>query len=142
MYPDLAPMPLSASFRALNRSTCLHVLEILRRGPHSVSEIHAQFKIGTRASISQALALLLKAEMVSVRRQGRNTIYQLRSAPFKEVIRYLEGLQRDIRARSRNRSACAYLLSDSMTIMEVGCLSEDALVPPAGPRLGPTTGQD
>jgi DNA-binding transcriptional ArsR family regulator len=87
-------MTLSASFSALNRYTCRKILDVLRRGPQSVAEIHAQIAIGTRANVSQALALLLKAEMVSSRRQGRNIIYQLRSAPFTDLIRYLETLKR------------------------------------------------
>jgi DNA-binding transcriptional ArsR family regulator len=93
-------MSLSASFRALNRYSCCETLDILRKGPQSVSDIHAQVKVGTRANVSQALALLLEAEMVSMRRQGRNTIYQLRSASFKELIQYVEGLKRDALKRS------------------------------------------
>jgi DNA-binding transcriptional ArsR family regulator len=93
-------MSLSASFRALNRYSCCEILDILRKGPQSVSDIHAQVRVGTRANVSQALALLLEAEMVSMRRQGRNTIYQLRSAPFKELIRYLEGFNKE---RSRKQ---------------------------------------
>jgi DNA-binding transcriptional ArsR family regulator len=90
-------MPLDASFHALNRYTCREVLDILRRGPQSVSEIHSQVKVGSRANVSQAIALLLKAEMVSMRRQGRNSIYRLRPAQFRELARYFKGLAHDAR---------------------------------------------
>jgi DNA-binding transcriptional ArsR family regulator len=93
-------MPSDASFHALDRYTCRKVLDILRRGPLPVSEIHTRLKFGTRANVSQAIALLLKAEMVSLRRQGRNSIYQLRPAPFEDFTRYCMGLSRDAR---RNR---------------------------------------
>src|SRR5512133_2648024 len=63
-------MSLFASFHALNRYTGREVLDVLRKGPQSVSDIHAQIKVGSRASISQALAVLLEADMVSMRRQG------------------------------------------------------------------------
>lgn len=85
-------MLLDASFHALNRYTCRKVLDILRHGPQSVSEIHSQADFSSRSNISQAIALLLKAEMVSIRRQGRNTIYQLRPAQFRELARYAAGL--------------------------------------------------
>jgi DNA-binding transcriptional ArsR family regulator len=78
---------------------CREILDILRRnGPQSVAEIHSRIKIGSRASVSQSLALLLKAGMVSVQRQGRNNLYQLRPAPFRELLSYLKGLHRDARA--------------------------------------------
>jgi DNA-binding transcriptional ArsR family regulator len=87
-------MSLDASFRALNRYICRKIIDILRRrGPQSVAEIHSRIKVGSRASVSQSLALLLKAEMVSVERKGRNHLYQLRPRAFKEAITYLERFQ-------------------------------------------------
>jgi len=90
-------MSIDKSFRALNRYTCRKVLDILRRGPMSVGETHSRMNMGTRASVSQAFAVLLKAGMVSVQRQGRNNIYQLRSAPFQEVGKYCNALAQHAR---------------------------------------------
>jgi DNA-binding transcriptional ArsR family regulator len=90
-------MSLDASLHALKRYTCRQVLDILRRGPQSVSEIHSRMNFGSRAHVSQSIALLLKAEMVSMHRQGRNTIYQLCPAQFQEMARYFTGLVRDAR---------------------------------------------
>lgn len=88
-------MAIDKTIRALNRYACLQVLDRLRRGPKSVREIAASFKIGTRASVSQALALLLDAGLVSRRREGRLHYYQLRASGFKELARYLQRLARD-----------------------------------------------
>ncbi len=82
------------SFAALQGYTCRQVLDQLRRGPKSVGEIAARFDL-SRPNISQALARLLKAGLVSRRRQGRNHYYQLRSAAFAELARYLEKLAED-----------------------------------------------
>ncbi len=94
-------MPLhDLTFPALSGSTCRKVLDALRRGPQSVAQIHASTRLGTRSNVSQALARLLKAELVSVRRLGRNSIYQIRPGPFEDLARYCMGLSRDAR---RNR---------------------------------------
>lgn len=88
-------MSIDHSFRALNRYTCREVVDILRRGgSQSVAQIHSQIKIGTRANVSQALALLLKAAMVSCHHRGRQNLYQLRPAPLRELITYLKGVLR------------------------------------------------
>ncbi len=82
------------SFAALQGYTCRQVLDQLRRGPKSVGEIAARFDL-SRPNISQALARLLKAGLVSRRRQGRNHYYQLRPGAFTELARYLEKLAED-----------------------------------------------
>lgn len=98
-------MSLDASFRALNRYMCRKIIDILRRrGPQSVAEIHSRLKLTSRPNISQALALLLKADMVFIRRQGRNNIYLLRPAPFLELGRYCSRVVEDARG-SRRRQA-------------------------------------
>jgi len=86
-------MSIDKSFRALNRYRCRKVLEQLRRGPMSVAEIHSRLNIGTRVSVSQALALLLEAGLVTRRRQGRNHFYQLRPPGFTELVSYIKGFQ-------------------------------------------------
>ena len=93
-------MPLHRdTFAALSGSTCRKVLDVLCRGPQSVSEIHVRLKFSTRANVSQALARLLKADLVSLRSQGRNHIYQLRPGPLRELARYFTALARDARHR-------------------------------------------
>ncbi len=87
-------MPLDASFRALNRYMCRKIIDILRRrGPLSVAELAAHLKQVSRASVSQSLALLLEAGLVTRQRQGRNNFYQIRNAGFKELVSYLGSLQ-------------------------------------------------
>ena len=91
-------MSLTNSFTALHRYSCRQVLEQLRRGPKSVADITAHINSTSRPNISQALSLLLKAGMVSRRRQGRLHYYQLRSAPFVELVSYLQKLANDARS--------------------------------------------
>lgn len=93
-------MALHHSFSALKSYSCRQVLDLLRRGPQSVAELHARFRPGfSRASISQALALLLKAGMVSRERRGRQNFYRLRPGPFQELVEYARSLDRDARKR-------------------------------------------
>lgn len=89
------------SFRALNRHSARQVLDILRRGPKSVADIHSQVKFGSRANVSQALTILLKAGLVSRHRQGRQNFYQLQPEPFLELLSYLNLLHRDAKRGSR-----------------------------------------
>jgi DNA-binding transcriptional ArsR family regulator len=84
-------MALNKSFRALNRYTCRKTLDCLRAGPQPVAEIAARLKLGTRANISQALALLLEAGLVVRRRQGRQHFYEIKPAAFEELTDYLRG---------------------------------------------------
>ncbi len=92
-------MSSQARYRALYRETCRKVLEILRRGPLSVAEIHAQLPgyQTSRVSVSQALDLLVKAQFAGVRREGRNRIYRLRPDTLQELARYFTRLARDAR---------------------------------------------
>jgi len=83
-------MSIDKSLRALNRYTCRKVLEQLRRGPLTVAEIHSRMNLGTRASVSQALALLLDAGLVTRRRRGRNHFYEIRHAAFAQLVSYLK----------------------------------------------------
>jgi len=86
-------MSIDKSLRALNRYTCRKVLEILRRGPLTVVEIHSRMNMGTRANVSQALARLFEAGLVTRRRHGRNHFYRLRPARIGVLIGYLRGFQ-------------------------------------------------
>jgi DNA-binding transcriptional ArsR family regulator len=94
VYAEL-DMAIDKTIRALNRYISLKVLDQLRRGPKSVNNIAADMKIGSRVGVSQALALLLDAELVTRRREGRLHYYQLRASGFKELAGYLRVLVRD-----------------------------------------------
>lgn len=88
-------MSISKTLRALNRYTARQVLDRLRHGPMSVRDIAATFKFGTRTHVSQALALLLYAGLVTRRREGRVHYYQVRAPGFNELVRYLKKLAQD-----------------------------------------------
>lgn len=89
VYPG-ATKALDPIFHALNRYTCREVLNILRGGSMSVSEIHAQVKVGSRPNVSQAFAVLLEARLVDRRRVGRQNYYELRHAGWKELADYAD----------------------------------------------------
>lgn len=81
-------MALGLIFHALNRYTCREVLDILVDGPLSVWAIHSRVKVVSRPSVSQALALLLEARLVTRRRIGRENYYELRLAGWKELAKF------------------------------------------------------
>lgn len=91
-------MSLTDSLTALKRYTCRRVLEQLRGGPKTVAEIAAPFQYSSRPNVSQALALLLKAGLVSRHRQGRQHYYRLRPKAFEELVSYLQKLAEDARS--------------------------------------------
>lgn len=84
-------MALDPIFHALNRYTCQEVVNILRNGSKSVAEIHAKLKLVhvTRPTVSQCLALLLEARLVSRRRVGRQNYYELRRAGWEELAKFV-----------------------------------------------------
>jgi DNA-binding transcriptional ArsR family regulator len=62
---------------------------MLRRGDLAASAIAAPFRI-SRPAVSRHLTVLRRAGLVSVRRRGREQIYQLRAEPLREVADWLD----------------------------------------------------
>jgi len=76
-------------FRALADPTRRDILSLLRRGEQPVHTIARGFPV-SRPAISKHLRLLLDAELVYERREGRNRLYQLNAKPLKSVDDWLE----------------------------------------------------
>src|SRR5262245_44405164 len=89
--PMTAPTdsPETRVFRALADPTRRAVLEMLREGERSVSELTAEFEM-TQSAVSQHLKVLRDAELVSERKSGRNRLYGLEPGPIEEARRWLE----------------------------------------------------
>lgn len=75
---------------ALSDPTRREILKLLKRGEKSAGEISERFDISAPA-ISRHLSLLRDAEMVSVRREGKNVYYSLSLDFIDEMKLWLNG---------------------------------------------------
>lgn len=73
-----------ATFRALADPTRRALIDLLGEGERSVMELVAQFQV-TQPAISQHLAVMRDAGLVTERRSGRQRIYRLRPEPLEQV---------------------------------------------------------
>jgi len=83
-----APLPRYDVFRAvadLNRRT---LLQLLAEREMSVAELARHFGI-SRTAVVKHLRVLQEAQLVSVRRAGRETRYRLHPGPLLELRRWL-----------------------------------------------------
>jgi DNA-binding transcriptional ArsR family regulator len=74
---------------ALAESNRLHIVELLRDGPHSVGEIAERLKL-RQPQVSKHLRVLSHAGFVEVHPLAQQRIYQLRPQPFHELDAWLE----------------------------------------------------
>jgi len=79
-------------FRALADPTRRAVFERLARGESTVSELNAGFDV-SQPAISQHLAHLRRAGLVTERRAGRNAYYRARPAGLVPLIDWVERYQ-------------------------------------------------
>lgn len=81
-------MPSSAAvdliFKALADPTRRRVLDLLRSGVRSVTELQAEFKI-SQPALSRHLKVLREAGLVMFRSEGRLNVYQLKAEPMEAV---------------------------------------------------------
>lgn len=79
------PRPSSRDvFAAVGDPTRRRVLDLLSRGELPVRRIAAPFAM-TRPAISQHLRILLRAQLVQVRRHGRERYYRLHARPLRQI---------------------------------------------------------
>jgi DNA-binding transcriptional ArsR family regulator len=84
---------LSLTFAALSDPTRRAILARLKVGPASVTELAEPFRISQQA-VSKHLAYLERAKLVQTRRDGRQQIRELDSAPMQEAARWVEEYRR------------------------------------------------
>jgi len=84
-------MPEADVFRAIADPTRRAVLELLRGGDRSVSEVMEPFRI-SQPAVSQHLRVLREAGLVRVRNVGRERRYALDARPLRAVDRWLRRL--------------------------------------------------
>ncbi len=90
-------------FTALADPTRRQVLNHLAAGPKSVGDIAALMPI-SRPAVSQHLAQLKRARLVSERRAGTRRIYQLDQAGLAELRSWLDALWDDALHSLKNAS--------------------------------------
>jgi DNA-binding transcriptional ArsR family regulator len=78
-----------AVFRALADPTRRAMLDRLRLGERSVSELALPFDI-SQPAVSQHLMVLSSAGLVRSRRSGRQRVYRLHAAPLRDMFVWLE----------------------------------------------------
>jgi len=111
-------------FRALGHPARLRILELLRSGERSVSELQAELEIEA-SSVSQQLAVLRAKNIVDTRRAGTSVFYSVRDP---QVIQLLD-VARDI---FNNH------LIDLQAMLESQEVNDDVIETPSGngARLG------
>jgi DNA-binding transcriptional ArsR family regulator len=78
------------AFQILADPTRRRLVEALRTGEHSVSELVDAVDIG-QPGVSRQLAILEDANFVVVRPAGRRRLYALRPEPFWELNEWMTG---------------------------------------------------
>lgn len=91
--PDDAALSAAAAlFRSLGEPSRLAILSHLRAGEHRVVELTEHLGLA-QSTVSAHLRCLLDCGMVTVRAQGRSSLYMLTSEPeLVAVLRSAEGL--------------------------------------------------
>ncbi|MFB9252466.1 ArsR/SmtB family transcription factor [Sphaerisporangium melleum] len=84
------PVPLYQAqaelFRTLGHPLRIRVLELLCEGPKQVRELLAAIEVEA-PNLSQQLAVLRRAGLVTARREGPTVVYELAGADVSEMMR-------------------------------------------------------
>jgi ArsR family transcriptional regulator len=72
-------------FRALGHPARLRILELLRSGERSVSELQAELEIDS-SSVSQQLAVMRAKNIVDTRRAGTSVFYSVRDPQVFQLL--------------------------------------------------------
>jgi DNA-binding transcriptional ArsR family regulator len=81
------------AYAALAEPHRRQILDLLRGGERSVSELVARLKL-SQPGVSKHLRVLREAGLVDVRADGRRRWYGLRAEPLEEVDEWLEPYRR------------------------------------------------
>jgi DNA-binding transcriptional ArsR family regulator len=85
----MRPIQENDVFHALAHPARRAILVTLKDGERAASELAQPFHM-TFAAISQHLRVLEEAELVSVRRNGRQRMYRLDPRPLKDVVSWVD----------------------------------------------------
>lgn len=85
----MRPLQENDVFHAIAHPARRAILVTLRRGEHPASQLAQPFHM-TFAGVSQHLRVLEEAELVSVRRDGRQRLYRLKPKRLREVVSWID----------------------------------------------------
>lgn len=85
----MRPLQESDVFHAIAHPARRAILVELTKGERTASDLASPFEM-TFAAISQHLRVLEEAELVTVRRDGRNRVYRLRPKPLEDVVSWID----------------------------------------------------
>jgi DNA-binding transcriptional ArsR family regulator len=85
----MRPIQESDVFHAIAHPARRSILVSLKDGERAASELAEPFRM-TFAAISQHLRVLEEAELVSVRRNGRQRLYRLHTKPLEDVASWID----------------------------------------------------
>ncbi|MGA7122420.1 MAG: metalloregulator ArsR/SmtB family transcription factor [Polyangiaceae bacterium] len=85
----MRPLQESDVFHAIAHPARRAILVELKGGERAASELAAPFDM-TFAAISQHLKVLEEADLVSVRRDGRQRFYKLEPKPLRDVVSWID----------------------------------------------------
>lgn len=84
-------------FRAVADPTRREILDLLVGGERRAGEIADEFPV-SRPAVSKHLRVLLEAELVERRKEGRRRVYRLNPEPLREVDAWISRYERFWRA--------------------------------------------
>lgn len=89
MSRDLDPV-----WKALSDPTRRAILDLLRKGPRTTTEIVAEFPELTRFGVMKHIGVLRDAGLVQTRQEGRSTLNSLNAVPIRMIYeRWVSGYQ-------------------------------------------------
>jgi ArsR family transcriptional regulator len=95
------PVPLYQAkaelFRTLGHPVRIRVLELLQDGPRAVSELLTELEIEA-SNLSQQLAVLRRAGIVTSSRRGPGVVYELAAADVADLMRAARRFLTDVLA--------------------------------------------
>lgn len=87
-------MTYATALRALHDPTRQAILDRLRRRPRSVGELAGDLPV-SQPAVSQHLAVLREAGLVTARREGRRRVYALRAEGLAPLRAYVDAMWED-----------------------------------------------
>ena len=85
----MRPLQENDVFHAIAHPARRAILVTLKQGERAASDLAEPFRM-TFAAISQHLRVLEEAELVSVRRDGRQRLYRLDPRPLRDVVTWAD----------------------------------------------------
>lgn len=79
-HPDLEPV-----WKALSDPTRRSILDLLRSGPKTTTEIVAAFPHLTRFGVMKHIDVLREADLIHTREEGRQRINSLNAVPIRQI---------------------------------------------------------